>query len=73
MTTKDKTIKIKKKQGAIMELTKAEFERLYNSMTVKELAEKLGVSKTTVQNIANKLKIKKKGVGSAHRKITIIG
>ena len=56
-----------------MELTKAEFERLYNSMTVKELAEKLGVSKTTVQNIANKLKIKKKGVGSAHRKITIIG
>lgn len=55
-----------------MELTKAEFERLYNSMTVKELAQKLGVSTTTVQNIANKLKIKKKGVGSAHRKIKII-
>lgn len=55
-----------------MELTKAEFEKMYNSMTVKELAEKLGVSTTTVQNIANKLKIKKKGVGSAHRKIKII-
>lgn len=60
------------KQGAIMELKKADFEKMYNEMTVKELAQKLGVSTTTVQNIANKLKIKKKGVGSAHRKITIV-
>lgn len=55
-----------------MEIKKEEFIELYNSMTVKDMAQKLGVSTTTVQNIANKLKIKKKGVGSAHRKIKII-
>lgn len=55
-----------------MKLKKAEFEKMYNSMKVKDLAQKLGVSTTTVQNIANKLKIKKKGIGSAHRKIKII-
>ena len=55
-----------------MELKKEEFVKMYNEMRVKEMAKKLGVSATTVQNIANKLKIKKKGVGSAHRKIKII-
>ena len=55
-----------------MELKKEDFEKMYNEMTVKKMAQKLGVSTTTVQNIANRLKIKKKGVGSAHRKIKII-
>jgi len=52
-------------------ISKKEFESMYNSMTLQDLSDKLGVSKVTINSYLKKLNIKGKGKGGWKRKLII--
>ena len=55
-----------------MEITKAQLKQMYETMTNKELAKKLGVSDTTLTKVLTKAGIKLKGRGKAGKKKKLI-
>ncbi len=58
-----------------MEITKDELEKLYNTMTNKDLAEKLGISMMTLNKIIKEAGIQGKGKGggkASERKIRVV-
>lgn len=52
-------------------ITKKEFEKMYNTMTIKDMSCKLGISTTTIYNIIRDMNIKKKGKKQIWRKIIV--
>jgi Mn-dependent DtxR family transcriptional regulator len=56
----------------MIEISREEFLKKYLTMTVKDLAQELGVSKVSVNNIRKKLKIKSKGGFGDSRKVKIV-
>lgn len=44
----------------VIQMKKSEFEKLYDSGTLEEVAKKLGISADTLANYAKKLGVKKK-------------
>ncbi len=54
-----------------MKIPKEEFEKKYNSMTVKDFAIELGVCTDTIHRIRRRLGISCKGKGS-HRKVEVV-
>ena len=62
---------IKKSKNSSVKISKQVFEDMYYSMTVKELAEKLGVSQTIIYLKLKELGIAKKGKGYGNRKLEI--
>lgn len=51
------------------QVTKKQFEHMYNTMTVKAMALQFGVTTQTIQNYRNKLGIKSNGKGNTPKLI----
>lgn len=55
----------------IKKITRKRFEEMYNTLTVKAMAQQLGVSTTTIYTIIRDMGIKKKGKKQVWRKIIV--
>lgn len=55
-----------------MEITKDELEKMYNSMTIPELIEKLGISRPTIYILLKENGIKLKGNVGNKKKVRVI-
>ena len=55
----------------MIKIKRSTFEKMYNSMPVKYMAQKLGISTTTVYHIIKDMNIKKKGKKQAWKKIIV--
>ena len=56
----------------ITKLTKAELQKMYDTMKNKDIAEKLGVSLPTLTSLLKKAGIKMKGRGKGSQKIELV-
>lgn len=61
-----------KQRGQIMQITKAQLKQMYETMTNKELAKKLGVSETTLTKVLSNAGIALKGRGKSDKKKKLI-
>jgi len=55
-----------------MQITKAQLKQMYETMTNKELAKKLGVSETTLTKVLSNAGIALKGRGKSDKKKKLI-
>lgn len=55
----------------IKKITRKRFEEMYRTMTVKRMAEQLGVSTTTIYSVIRDMGIKKKGKKEVWRKLIV--
>ena len=55
----------------IKKITRKQFEEMYRTMTVKRMAEQLGVSTTTIYSVIRDMGIKKKGKKEVWRKLIV--
>lgn len=52
-------------------INRQRFEKMYNSMPVKKMAEKLKISPTTIYKILKEIGIEKKGKRQQYKKIIV--
>lgn len=52
-------------------INREKFEKMYNSMPVKKMAEKLKISSTTIYKILKEMGIQKKGKRQQYKKIIV--
>lgn len=55
----------------IKKITRKQFEEMYRTMTVKRMAQQLGVSTTTIYSVIRDMGIKKKGKKEVWRKLIV--